>query len=350
MSVAYLFNVFIIASFAGWIYECIYCTIKTTRWQNRGFLFGPICPIYGTGLVGAKLIFQYLIPWIRWKGEGAPAQALPGYTLSYPDNLKQILLIFLVAALGSAVLEYGTSWVLEKIFHARWWDYSNTPLNVNGRICLPATCGFGLAGIVIVGYILPFLNAGFDLRLPTGPEELLSLLFMFMLSADLVLSVSAATRLLERIESMESVFDERVGATYEPIGRVQRAAARKIVTVTESAADMLGSMKDGAVDRLESMKDGAADMLGNMKDGAADRLESVKGSAGSMIGNVTSSASGIVRKTSGLTREKIDWLLSVMQRNTFMNIKKYSSEKHEGTAARMRAMLTGRRKKRSEEP
>ena len=66
--------------------------------------------------------------------------------------------IFLVAFLGSIVLEYGTSWALEKLFHAYWWDYSSMPLNINGRVCFPYSVGFGVAGLIVVYFIAPFTN------------------------------------------------------------------------------------------------------------------------------------------------------------------------------------------------
>lgn len=58
--------------------------------------------------------------------------------------------------LGSIVLEYGTSWALEKLFHAYWWDYSSMPLNINGRVCFPYSVGFGVAGLIVVYFIAPF--------------------------------------------------------------------------------------------------------------------------------------------------------------------------------------------------
>ena len=107
---------FFIYSFMGWIYESIFCTIKEKKWCNRGFLYGPIIPIYGFGAVIISIFVNVSVdnhvttPW--WK-------------------------VFLVSMVGSAILEYVTSWALEKIFHARWWDYSNMPLNILGQICLP---------------------------------------------------------------------------------------------------------------------------------------------------------------------------------------------------------------------
>ena len=132
MFVCQVFAWFVVYSMVGWIWESTYCTIVERRWQNRGFLYGPVCPIYGTGIVGIMLL------WHRALQSG---HALTWYQ------------VFLVVMVGSAVLEYVTHWALEKLFHAYWWDYSNMPLNLNGRICLPASVFFGLGGLLIC-YVL----------------------------------------------------------------------------------------------------------------------------------------------------------------------------------------------------
>ena len=89
---------FFIYSFLGWVYESIYCTIKTRRWQNRGFLYGPIIPIYGFGAVIISIFVNVAA-----------------------DNrvTTPVWKVFIVSMLGSAILEFVTSWGLERIFHAR---------------------------------------------------------------------------------------------------------------------------------------------------------------------------------------------------------------------------------------
>ena len=120
----------------GWIYESIYCTIRAKKWENRGFLYGPLCPIYGAG--------------------GVAITAIADLISAHTDATFTWWQIFLVAFLGSIVLEYGTSWALEKLFHAYWWDYSSMPLNINGRVCFPYSVGFGVAGLIVVYFIAPF--------------------------------------------------------------------------------------------------------------------------------------------------------------------------------------------------
>ena len=103
--------IFFMFAFLGWVWESIYCTAKDRKWANRGFLYGPICPIYGCGgiigLFACNLVKESILPDLSpWQMFGA------GFVVSM-------------------ILEYPTSWILEKLFHARWWDYSRVPLNIN---------------------------------------------------------------------------------------------------------------------------------------------------------------------------------------------------------------------------
>ncbi len=224
MIVAQYFDYFIIFSFIGWIYECIYCTIQEQHWQNRGFLFGPICPIYGCGVVAAMTVF-HLLPMPEGTGE-------------YP-----IWMIFLVCAAGSAVMEYSTSWVLEHFFHAVWWDYSNLPLNVNGRICLPASCGFGAAGILVVKVVMPFLQ-----NIPANEHpvenELICLIFAIILGADLALTVASLTRIVDRLDAMEQEFNSRMEAGYQTAqqGPAAVGTAAKAAAISAGETAMLAAM------------------------------------------------------------------------------------------------------------
>ena len=219
MTIAAYFVDFIAFSFIGWIYECIYCTVKTKHWQNRGFLFGPICPIYGSGAVAAMYLFG--------SAGNAGLQGAPLWK------------IFLICAAGSAILEYVTSWVLEKCFHAVWWEYSDVPLNLNGRISLPTSCGFGAAGILVVRVLVP-LVAGLHQEAHPVLNEFLALLFMLLLGADLALTVSSLTRLLSRIEEIQNDFNNRLEAGVEIAQQGPRAIAA-------AAAAAGGKAKEKAV-------------------------------------------------------------------------------------------------------
>ena len=123
--VAKLFIYFVITGIIGYIYECIAMTLWSGEWDNRGFRFGPIIPIYGVGCV-IGLAFGNIIE---------------DYTM---------LQVFLAGFFASAILEFPTSYIMEKVFHERWWDYSKAPLNIQGRVSLLSSLGFGIAAVIIV--------------------------------------------------------------------------------------------------------------------------------------------------------------------------------------------------------
>ena len=117
-----------IYSIIGWVYESTICSIGHRKLINRGFLNGPYCPIYGTGAVLVLLVL---------------------------GRIQNPVLLFFAGALVTCSLEYLTSWLMEKLFHARWWDYSRKPMNLNGRIWIGNLILFGLASVVIVLWIDP---------------------------------------------------------------------------------------------------------------------------------------------------------------------------------------------------
>ncbi len=125
------FMMFFIYSVAGWIMECILGVIQKHKFVNRGFLIGPYCPIYGVGVVGVSLL-------------------LSGFS-------NNVILLFVLATVLCGSLEYFTSYIMEKIFKARWWDYSNNKFNINGRICLETLIPFGILSVLIIKIANPFI-------------------------------------------------------------------------------------------------------------------------------------------------------------------------------------------------
>lgn len=123
---------FLIYSFLGWVFETFYAILVLGHFVKRGFLFGPICPIYGFGAVIFILIFDGL------KGH----------------NMKK----FLISMIVFSVFEFLASWILEIVFHQRWWDYSDAMFNIGGRICLSFSIVWGLAGVIFSNFLHPFME------------------------------------------------------------------------------------------------------------------------------------------------------------------------------------------------
>lgn len=179
---------FFLYSFLGWAQETIQCSIKERHFVNRGFLNGPLCPIYGCG---ALLIFTFLLPIKR--GISSPLLAVP--------------LVFLCGAVIASALEYVTSWAMEKLFHARWWDYSDKKWNINGRICFWISVGWGLLTAVFVFGIQPLFENLLEALYRFQPllPGILALSLTGLLVIDAVFSVKAALSIGNRLEQLEKL-------------------------------------------------------------------------------------------------------------------------------------------------
>ena len=226
---------FIFYSFLGWIWESIYCTAREHHWMDRGFLFGPYCPIYGSCVVGAEILFGHILP----------------------GDLQEmsVPLIFIISMVGSAIAEYGTSWVLEKRFHARWWDYSYMPLNLNGRICLPASAGFGLAGVLCVKVLIPWMN-DLHMMIPGLVYEGLGMFFAMIFGADFALTEASLNALLKRIEEYKAEFNERAQETYVKISEAPEAIQNAIAEEREDMRQRREELSDEIRAKGEEITEG----------------------------------------------------------------------------------------------
>ena len=130
------FLLFMIYSIAGWLLEVTCKLIEYKRFINRGFLIGPYCPIYGWGAVAITLLL---------------------YRYSYDP-----LILFFMTLLTCSVLEYATSWVMEKVFKARCWDNSKRKFNIDGRVCLGTMIPFGIFGMILTYVTNPLIINGFN--------------------------------------------------------------------------------------------------------------------------------------------------------------------------------------------
>ena len=126
------FMLFLIYSIIGWFIEVCNSLVVEKKFVNRGFMLGPYCPIYGLSSIIMIL-----------------------YLNQYKDN---IITVFLLAVFVCSIMEYIVSYLMEKLFNARWWDYSDRKFNINGRICLTNALLFGLLCVFLIYIINPFLT------------------------------------------------------------------------------------------------------------------------------------------------------------------------------------------------
>ncbi len=167
------FLLFIIYSFLGWLLEVVEKLVEFKRFVNRGFLIGPICPIYGYGVLGVILFIG--------------------------SDKSDILGVFLKATLICAVLEYFTSYFMEKLFKARWWDYSKRKFNINGRICLELLIPFGLLSLLMIYIVNPFLVKIIYL-IPYNIRVILTIILLVLYVIDNILSFEIMNKIKGEIK------------------------------------------------------------------------------------------------------------------------------------------------------
>lgn len=146
---------FLIYSFLGWLMEVIVCFPDNKKFVNRGFLIGPVCPIYGFGCI---LIIIFLE---KYKSD--------------PVTL------FCMSTIICSIIEYVTSYIMEKLFNTRWWDYSNRKFNLNGRICLSNLVAFGVLGLLMMYVLNPFFVSIVQKINPVLLKVLVSVLIILFL-------------------------------------------------------------------------------------------------------------------------------------------------------------------------
>ena len=157
------FLLFMIYSIAGWVLEVTCKLIEYKRFINRGFLIGPYCPIYGWGAVAITFLL---------------------YRYSYDP-----LILFFMTLLTCSILEYATSWVMEKLFKARWWDYSKRKFNVDGRVCLGTMIPFGIFGMILTYVTNPLIISGLDKVNPTTLNIIAIVLLVIYLVDNVISSI-----------------------------------------------------------------------------------------------------------------------------------------------------------------
>ena len=188
MACIYYFAYFIIYSFIGWVYESTLCSITGRKPVNRGFLTGPVCPIYG---FGAILVI-----------------------LALGQSELDILPLFLSGGVLTCTLEYFTSWAMERLFSARWWDYSQMRFNLNGRVCLLGFVAFGAFSVVLIRFIHPRITALVGMI----PEIVLTALCgmaAVLFLGDIVVTVRHVLRVSRRLKELQAALDGALEAAAE---------------------------------------------------------------------------------------------------------------------------------------
>lgn len=210
---------FFVYSFLGWCLEVICKLITEKRFINRGILIGPICPIYGYGVLIMTLFFR--------------------------KYLNDPITLFILIIVSCSILEYFTSYFLEKVYHTRWWDYSTKKFNINGRICLETMIPFGILGLLIMNYMNPI---AFNLLniLPNYLIYILSTIFLITYIIDNIISC----KIIYNIQKLSKEIQSKQIIKKDDTERITRLVRKQI----EKSMKLLDRRLIHAFPHLEMLK------------------------------------------------------------------------------------------------
>lgn len=172
---------FFIYGFLGWCAEVAFAAFKQHSFVNRGFLNGPICPIYG---IGVTVVVAALKPYVG-----------------------NLILLYITSTILVTFLEWLTGFLLEKLFHHRWWDYSNMPLNIGGYVCLLFSLVWGVACVLIVKLIYPLTNKLVSF-IPVWFGKFLLVLLTITIFVDICITVQGILKFNKRLALMDDIAKE----------------------------------------------------------------------------------------------------------------------------------------------
>lgn len=224
---------FFIYAFLGWCCEVVYAALIEARFVNRGFLSGPLCPIYGFGVL---LVLRLLHP--------------------FEDNL---FLLFGGAVLITGAIEFAGGFLMEKFFHQRWWDYTDKPFNLMGYICLSFSLLWGLACLIVVDRIHPLVSR-FVLSIPEMAGSILLALLSLLFAADLTAAVQSVLKLNADLKAIEEI-RSKLRETSDNIGEKLADTTLSVMEKSEELKDRLAEQKSELQEDWEDLKKRREELL-----------------------------------------------------------------------------------------
>ena len=243
---------FFIYSFIGWVWECCFVSVRKRRWVNRGFMYGPMLPIYGFGALAV------LISTIRVR--------------------DSIPLIFLFGMVGATLLEYVTGAVMERLFNVKYWDYSNQKFNLNGYICLTSSLGWGLFSVLLVKFVhVPIEGA--VLKIPTISAEGIAFVLTVAAAVDVTQSFNDAMD-LKRILAQLEESKKQIRKIQE---KLKVASEEFVEDYRQRAGEFVEDYRRRVEEHVEDYRGRAEEMAEDYKKLAEEHMDSYRQRAEEMV-------------------------------------------------------------------
>lgn len=242
MNLYYLLAYFLIYAFLGWVLEVAYHVVSVGKIINRGFLNGPLCPIYGVGMIGILTILRPLA--------------------------KNMLLLYIGGALFATLVELIGGFALYRLFRLRWWDYSKEPLNLGGYICLKFSLAWGFCIVFVMKLIHPVIALNVYILDNLLGYVLITVLTVYLI-ADVVVTVVSIMHLnkdLKRLNAMAANLRKASDGLTENIGQRTREMEIRVQESRVQAALAKAEGRDRAEELNEELKMRRAEMHRTMDD------------------------------------------------------------------------------------
>ena len=232
---------FYVYAFLGWCAEVAYAALLHGRFINRGFLNGPVCPIYGFGVLLALYLLRPLQPY--WP------------------------LLFAGSVLLTSLLELATGFALEKIFGKRWWDYSKEPFNFRGYICLRFSLLWGFACVFVVDILHPTVSL-FVALLPFA----LGVLLLLVCTASMAVDLTATVRTIANLRQRQSQVDALAARMRELSNEFGESLSVRVLDAVEVGTEL----KEDLSERAESVRQEAQERAETIREQAEQRAEEIR--------------------------------------------------------------------------
>jgi Predicted membrane protein len=234
---------FLVYAFLGWCTEVAYATVNTGKFINRGFLNGPVCPIYGFGVV---LVISLLTP------------------------LKaNILLLFLGSVVLTSTLEFLTGWILERLFSQTWWDYSDVPFNIGGYVCLKFSILWGIICVVVMSGIHPMVHSIVSFLDIRFGEIILAVLYSTLI-VDGISTTQSIIRLNKQLKQINQLAS-LIRNVSDDIGERISNASMLIIEKTDELKTEITELKETTTEAIEERKTIATKVL----EGQNEKLQQI---------------------------------------------------------------------------
>lgn len=289
--------IFIIYAFLGWCMEVGYAALKLKQFSNRGFMNGPVCPIYGFGVL---IIIVCLTP--------------------LKDN---IILLFVGSVILTSLLEYLAGWIMEKLFGTRWWDYSDMAFNIGGYICLQFSLLWGIGCMFVMKIIHPVIFKIIELIPISISRFLLFILAVYFIS-DMIMTVITLLKFNKKLKFLDKTA-KRMRVLSDEIGENIYENVMYTIVKTESFQQEHKDLLNKINDKADYIKDDIRDYISDTKEEFKDKIDEFDELKKQFIANINTkekSFNRIVKAFPSMKNKNSNEVLQIYKRHIHKKNKK----------------------------